>query len=91
MVEIGGGEETLVEVEQTKDRQVFKVWCEEREARRKILEGKKKWEEEGVAEVEEWLSIAERRAKDITGMKRIAKKAGYLQECEDRSKREDLE
>ena len=79
MAEIGGGEETLVEVEQTKDRQVFKVWCEGREARRKILERKKKWEEEGVAEVEEWLSIAERRAgaKAIAGMKRMAKEAGY--------------
>ena len=46
IVEIGGGKDTQVEIEQTKDCHVFKVWCEGRDARKKILEGKVKWEEE---------------------------------------------
>ena len=78
LLEIGGGEETHVEVE-TKDKQVYKVWCEGKNARMKMLEVKKKWEEEGVAEMEERLSIAERRARAraIMGMKRMAQEAGY--------------
>ena len=79
IAEIGEGKDTQVEIEQTKDCQVFKVWCEGKDARKKILEENVKWEEEGVAEVEEWLSIAERRAraKAITEMKRTAMEVGY--------------
>ena len=72
------GEDVEVMVEKTKDPQVFKVWCEGKDAK-KIWEARKKWEEEETARVEEWKSIAERRAraKAIEGMKRMARKAGF--------------
>ena len=59
MREIGEG----TEIEQTKDRQVLKVWCEGKEAKKLILEMRREWEEKEIITVEEWLIIAERRAR----------------------------
>ena len=44
-----------------------------------VWETRKKWEEEEIASVEEWKSIAERRARSraIEGMKKMAMKAGF--------------
>ena len=57
------GEDIEMEVERTKDPLVFKVWCEGNETKAKIWEARKKWEEEEMVTVEEWRSIAERRAR----------------------------
>ena len=49
-----------MEVEKTKDAQWFKVWCEEKDTKRKIWESRSKWEEKEMVVVEEWRSIAEK-------------------------------
>ena len=73
-IELG---ELDIQITKTNDRQVYKIWCEGKGTRERIWEAKKKWEE-GVATLEEWRSIAERRtrAKIFEGMKEMAKKAG---------------
>ena len=68
-----------IQITITNDRQVYKIWCEGKGTRERIWEAKKKLEEEGVATLEEWRSIAERRAraKIFGGMKEMARKAGF--------------
>ena len=57
------GDDIEVVVESTKDPVVYKVWCEGKETKAKIWEAQRKWEEEEVVAVEEWRSIAERKAR----------------------------
>ena len=45
------GEEVVVE--NTKDTQVFKLWCEGTDTRKKIWEANDKWEEDGIGKIEE--------------------------------------
>ena len=69
------GEDVEVEVEKTKKW----IWCEGEGTKKAIWEARRKWEEEEIATVEEWKSIAERRtrARAIEEMKRTARRAGY--------------
>ena len=73
------GEDLEVVVEPTKDRKVFKIWCEGKDARGRILEVRDKWEEEEIGTVDEWRPMSERKARirAIEEMKRVARKAGY--------------
>ena len=50
------GEDSEIQVYRRKDNQVFKVWCEGKEAKKSILE-MKKWEVEEVTSVEEWYNF----------------------------------
>ena len=46
------GEELNIQVKETQDRQVFKVWCEGKGSKEMIWEARRKWEEGGIAEDE---------------------------------------
>ena len=74
------GEELDIQVTKTNDKQMYKIWCEGKGTREKIWEERKRWEEEGVASLEIWRSIAERRAraKAFEGMEEMARNAGYI-------------
>ena len=73
------GEEQEVVVEPTKDRKVYKIWCEGRDTKRRILDAKGKWEELEMGSIEEWRTMAERKARRmaIEEMKSVARKAGF--------------
>ena len=38
------GEEMEIQVNKTNDRQVFKIWCEGKDTKKKIWEARTKWE-----------------------------------------------
>lgn len=66
-----------------------RIWCEDAEDKKKIMKNKEEWEKKGVAMIEEWLSIRERKARfeAVEEIKRVARKAGLkIQVKEERSR-----